>query len=41
MADKREIMEKMWRYRTNIPVQAVRFIVLALKFAKLIKKSSH
>jgi len=39
MADKREVMEKMWRYRKNLFVQAIRFVVLGLKFNKLVKKA--
>jgi len=38
MATKRDMMEKMWRYRKNIFVQLCRFIVLGLHFNRLVKK---
>ncbi|WP_297453688.1 hypothetical protein [Persephonella sp.] len=35
---KREMMEKMWKYRKNLAVQLMRFVVLGLHFNKLVKK---
>jgi len=37
--EKREMMEKMWKYRKNVFVQIFRFIVLGIKFSKLVKKA--
>ena len=39
MATKREMMEKMWKYRKNFFVQLIRFVVLGLQFTKLVKKA--
>ncbi len=39
MATKREMMEKMWKYRKNFFVQLMRFVVLGLRFNKLVKKT--
>ncbi|WP_457626284.1 hypothetical protein [Persephonella sp.] len=38
MDRKRQMMEKMWKYRKNLFVQAIRFVVLGLHFNKLVKK---
>ena len=38
MATKRDMMEKMWKFRKNIFVQLFRFVILGLHFNKLVKK---
>ncbi|ACO02985.1 hypothetical protein PERMA_1462 [Persephonella marina EX-H1] len=37
--NKQQLMDKMWKVRKNLIVQAFRFIALGLQFWKLVKKA--